>query len=1008
MATSSRRTELALARLGFINDEAPDALTRLGWWRGGQARDDAEGALWALCRAPDPNLALRTLARLANATGAEWAELDAALCRDPGVRGRLLAVLGSSTALGDHLVAKPQRWRELAASDAAQPGWAGRAAERLLTAVGADPTGPPPGTVEGTRASLTGVEAQRALRDTYRDLIAELAAADLGAVVEPGLPVVPFEQVGEALAELAAGVLRAALAVAVTEVAGPDRPPPRLAVIGMGKCGGAELNYVSDVDVIFVGGSEDELSAATRLAIATMRLTSACFEVDAALRPEGKAGALVRTLEGHLSYYRRWAKTWEFQALLKARPVAGDAELGARYLAAVAPLVWTAADRENFVPEVQAMRRRVADHVPAELVNRELKLGSGGLRDVEFAVQLLQLVHGRTDESLRVASTVQALAALSAGGYVGRDDAANLAASYRFLRLLEHRLQLQKLRRTHLLPADDDTAAWRWLARAAGMRPDGRRDALGVLRVEHTRQSHRARRLHQKLFYRPLLEAVARVPTEAYRLSESSAKARLAALGYASPQGALGHLRALTDGVSRRAAIQSALLPVLLEFLADTPDPDGGLAAYRRVSEALDDTPWYLRLLRDEGAVAQRLMTLLGTSRMVTDLLVRAPEVLQLLTNPDQLAGRDPAEVATSLRSAACRYRDPEAAVTAARALRRRELLRIACADLLGLLDVDAVCAALSSVWTAVLASALDTALRAEIERRQAEPARIAVIGMGRLGGAELGYSSDADVLFVCEPGPGVDETDAVRFGSSVAESVRKLLGSPSQDPPLVVDAGLRPEGRSGPLVRTLESCRAYYTQWAQTWEAQALLRANPVAGDQDLGERFIAAIDPVRYPAGGLSVPQATEIRRMKARVDSERLPRGADPATHTKLGRGGLADVEWTIQLLQLQHAHEIGALRTPSTRAALRAAADAGLLTKADADALLAAWRLATKTRNALTLVRGKQVDQLPSSGRELAAVARVLGFSAGDDPGLVVDGYRRTTRRARAVVERSFGT
>ncbi|MGH3835078.1 MAG: bifunctional [glutamine synthetase] adenylyltransferase/[glutamine synthetase]-adenylyl-L-tyrosine phosphorylase, partial [Pseudonocardiaceae bacterium] len=960
--TDGRRIALALARLGFTDDGAADALTRLGWWRDGQARQDAEDALWALSRAPDPNLALRTLLRLANATGDGWAELDAALCRDPGVRGRLLAVLGSSTALGDHLVAKPARWRGLAGSDAAQPGWAGRAVEQLLAAVGADPTDPPPGTTGGTRASLTGINAHRALRAAYRDLITELAAADLAPVVEPDLKVVPFEQVGEALAELAAGVLRAALAVAVTELVGPDGQPPRLAVIGMGKCGGAELNYVSDVDVIFVGDSEDELSAATKLASATMRLASTCFEVDAALRPEGKAGALVRTLEGHLSYYRRWAKTWEFQALLKARAVAGDTELGDRYVAAVAPLVWTAADRENFVPEVQAMRRRVAAHVPAELVDRELKLGHGGLRDVEFAVQLLQLVHGRADESLRVGSTVQALAALGAGGYVGRDDAANLAASYRFLRLLEHRLQLQKLRRTHLLPADDDTAGWRWLARAAGMHPDGRHDALGVLRREYTRQSHRARRLHQKLFYRPLLEAVARVPTEVYRLSESSAKARLAALGYASPQGALGHLRALTDGVSRRAAIQSALLPVLLEFLADTPDPDGGLAAYRRVSEALDDTPWYLRLLRDEGVVAQRLMTLLGTSRMVADLLVRAPEALQLLADPDELADRDPAEVATSLRSTACRHRDPGAAVMAARALRRHELLRIAFADLLGLLDVDAVCAALSSVWTAVLASALDAALRAEVERRQAQPARIAVIGMGRLGGAELGYGSDADVLFVCEPSPaeaGNDaEADAVRFASSVAESVRKLLGSPSQDPPLVVDTGLRPEGRSGPLVRTLASYRAYYAQWAQTWEAQALLRATPVAGDEDLGQRFVAEIDPVRYPVGGLTARQATEIRRMKARVDSERLPRGADPTTHTKLGRGGLADVEWTIQLLQLQHAHQVVALRTQSTIAALRAAADAGLLTTADADALLAAWQLATSTRNALTLVRGKQ--------------------------------------------------
>ncbi|MGH3907756.1 MAG: bifunctional [glutamine synthetase] adenylyltransferase/[glutamine synthetase]-adenylyl-L-tyrosine phosphorylase [Pseudonocardiaceae bacterium] len=1009
MATDRWRTGLSPARLGLTDDGAADTLARLGWWRDGQAVADAADALWALSRAPDPNLALRTLARLAGAAGAGWAEMDAALRMDGGLRGRLLAVLGSSTALGDHLVAEPQRWRGLAGDDAVRPGWASRAVGRLLTAVGADSAGALPGSAQGTRASVTGIKAQRALRAAYRDLIVELAAADLAAVVQPELPVVPFEQVGEALAELAAGALRAALAVAVTEVAGPQGVPPRLAVIGMGKCGGNELNYVSDVDVIFVGGTEEELNLATKLASTTMRLAgAACFEVDAALRPEGKSGALVRTVEGHLSYYRRWAKTWEFQALLKARPVAGDIELGARYLEAVAPLVWSAADRENFVAEVQEMRRRVAAHVPVELVDRELKLGHGSLRDVEFAVQLLQLVHGRTDDSLRVSSTVDALAALGAGGYVGRDDAANLAASYRFLRLLEHRLQLQRLRRTHLLPAEEDAAALRWLARAAGMRPDGRHDAVGVLRVEYNRHSHRARRLHQKLFYRPLLESVARVPTEAYRLSESSAKERLAALGYASTQGALGHLRVLTEGVSRRAAIQSALLPVLLEFLGDTPDPDGGLAAYRRVSEALEATPWYLRLLRDEGAVAQRLMTLLGTSRMVPDLLVRAPEVLQLLADPDELAGRAPADVAASLRSTVARHRDPVAAVGAARALRRHELLRIACADLLGLLDVDAVCAALSSVWTAVLAAALDAALRAEVERRQAEPARIVVIGMGRLGGAELSYGSDADVLFVCEPAAQAEETEAVRFASAVAESVRKLLGSPSLDPPLVVDAGLRPEGRSGPLVRTLASYQAYYTQWAQTWEAQALLRATPVVGDGELGERFIAAIDPVRYPEGGLEAQRATEIRRMKARVDSERLPRGADPATHTKLGRGGLADVEWTIQLLQLQHGYRVAALRTPSTAPALRAAADAGLLDPADAAALLAAWRLASRTRNALTLVRGKPVDQLPSSGRELAKVARVLGRSADDDPGEVVDEYRRITRRARAVVERSFGT
>ena len=222
----------------------------------------------------------------------------------------------------------------------------------------------------------------------------------------------------------------------------------------MGKCGARELNYVSDVDIIFVAEDAD-LAVATRVAGEMMRFASETFfEVDAALRPEGKHGQLVRTLESHIAYYQRWAKTWEFQALLKARPAAGDAELGEQYIDALMPMVWTACEREDFVPEVQAMRRRVEELVPADVRAREIKLGTGGLRDVEFAVQLLQLVHGRNDESLHVASTVDALAALGAGGYIGRDDAANMTASYEFLRLLEHRLQLQRLKRTHMLPDD--------------------------------------------------------------------------------------------------------------------------------------------------------------------------------------------------------------------------------------------------------------------------------------------------------------------------------------------------------------------------------------------------------------------------------------------------------------------------------------------------------------------------------------------------------------------------
>jgi len=346
-------------------------------------------------------------------------------------------------------------------------------------------------------------------------------------------------------------------------------------------------------------------------------------------------------------------------------------------------------------------------------------------------------------------------------------------------------------------------------------------------------------------------------------------------------------------------------------------------------------------------------------------------------------------------------------AVAAARSLRRRELARIGSADLLGMLDVIDVCKALTSVWVAVLQAALEAMIRATLPEDGKAPAAIAVIGMGRLGGAELGYGSDADVLFVCEPAAGAEDSAAVRWAVSVAEQVRALLGTASADPPLEIDANLRPEGRSGPLVRTLGSYAAYYEQWAQPWEIQALLRAHAVAGDEDLGQRFMLMADKTRYPSDGVSAEAVREIRRIKARVESERLPRGADPNTHTKLGRGGLADIEWTVQLLQLQHAHEVPALHNTSTLESLDAIAAADLIPEADAELLGHAWLTATRARNALVLVRGKPTDQLPGPGRQLNAVAVAAGWRT-DDGSEFLDNYLRVTRRAKAVVRKVFGS
>ncbi|MFI6683740.1 bifunctional [glutamine synthetase] adenylyltransferase/[glutamine synthetase]-adenylyl-L-tyrosine phosphorylase [Streptomyces sp. NPDC050485] len=995
MTVPGRRssTFTRLLRHGFTDPSAAERLLEtpeLSAVRSDPVLLDALGAT------ADPDLALLGLVRVVEAIQAQDADerqalLDTLVAAKP-LRDRLLGVLGASEALGDHLARHPRDWHALVTYEAADLH---------------------PGVAEFERGLADAVDPVT-LRVAYRRCLLAIAARDVCGTTD-------MAQSAAELADLATATLRAALAIART-AAPADAAQCRLAVIAMGKCGGHELNYVSDVDVIFVaepveGADEGKaLQAATRLASHLMRICSettvegVIWPVDANLRPEGRNGPLVRTLSSHLAYYQRWAKTWEFQALLKARPVAGDPELGQEYVEAVSPLVWMAADRDNFVGDVQKMRRRVVDNIPVAQVERELKLGPGGLRDVEFAVQLLQLVHGRSDATLHSGTTLDALDALAAGGYVGRADAAQLGEAYRFLRAMEHRIQLYRLRRTHLVPEDE--ADLRRLGRSLGLRTE----PVASLNKEWKRHASAVRRLHEKLFYRPLLDAVAQLAPGEIRLSARAAGVRLEALGYADPAAALRHLEALSSGVSRKAAIQRTLLPVLLGWFADSADPDAGLLGFRKVSDALGKTPWYLRLLRDEGAAAENLARVLSAGRLAPDLLLRAPEAVAILGDQGGLVPRGRDHLEQEILAAVGRAETAEGAVAAARGVRRRELFRTAAGDLIGSYGtedrpaeqdpgalVDRVGNAVTDLNAATIAGALRAAVRAEWG--DTLPTRFAVIGMGRFGGHELGYGSDADVLFVHEPREGVGEQEASRAAARVVAEMRRLLQLPTTDPPLLIDADLRPEGKSGPLVRTLKSYEAYYRRWSLVWESQALLRAEVMAGDRDLGVRFTELIDPLRYPVEGLGDDAVREIRRLKARMESERMPRGADPTLHTKLGRGGLSDVEWTVQLMQMRHGWEIPGLRTTRTRAALAAAHAAGLIDTEEASILDEAWVLATRVRNGVMLVRGRAGDTFPSDGRELAAVGRYLGYEPGH-VGDMLEDYRRLTRRARAVVEERF--
>jgi len=927
--------------------------------------------------AADPDQALRHLLALREK---DARRVDRSLVDEDAAR-RLIEVLGASEGLAAFLVRHPEE-----------------------LAVLAEPLAEPP-TVVHYRAALVaavegvgGEDARNALRVAYRRELTRLAAWDLDQP-EP-IEVVP--RVAAALADLAAAALDAALVVARAGARFPaeEVAATRLAIIGMGKSGARELNYVSDVDVIFVGGGDGipdarAIEIGTRLAIDTMHaihelaVEPPLWEVDANLRPEGKDGALVRSLESHLAYYDRWAKSWEFQALLKARAMAGDLELGERFVAGVAPKVWAASSREGFVESVQRMRERVMQHIPRDEVDVQLKLGPGGLRDVEFTIQLLQLVHGQADPDIRQRATLDALGALADRGYIGRTEAAEFGRDYRFLRLVEHRLQLSRLRRTHLMPRGESDQR----ALARGTRLATTADGL-IAAWREVQQEVRS--LHERLFYRPLLSAVASLPEDGYALTSEQAEARLAAIGFQDPRGALHHIAALTGGVSRRAAIQRTLLPVMLQWFAEGADPDYGLLAFRRLSDDLGEAYWFLRMLRDSSGAAQRLTHVLASSRFVGGLFERFPEATAWLENDAELRPRPLAELLEETDATIARHAaDVDAAAKALRTARRREVLRLSLAAIVGLIRVEELGTALSDVTTAILTGAL------RLAHRWGDEVEFGIVAMGRYGGAELGFGSDADIMYVYRPA-GCEPEVAQKRAEQIVHEIKRLTEDLRL--PLDLDLGLRPEGKNGAIVRSLDSYRAYYERWSLTWEAQALLRARGVVGDAALLADFASMADEVRYPPA-ITADAIREVKRIKARVEAERLPQGADPARHLKLGRGSLSDVEWLVQLLQLEHAHAVPELRTPSTLHALDAAVAAGLVAEPDADRLRAAWLIASRARSAMTLWTAKTADVLPADRRALEGVARLMEYPPHSATRLDED-YLRTTRIARQVFERLF--
>lgn len=783
-----------------------------------------------------------------------------------------------------------------------------------------------------------------------------------------------LDDVGATLAQLGRDVLESAWRLTHDE-------ETSITVLGMGKLGGNELNYSSDIDVMFVGDGPKQ--ALDRRARAIMEIARRCFRVDANLRPEGRDGPLVRSVASYESYWERWAEPWEFQALLKARPVAGDREIGSSWFEAAQRSLWARPFDAEALRSLRSMKARTEAEVAKKgLGNRELKRGPGGIRDIEFTVQLLQLVHGHLDPELRGANTLLMLTEMAEAGYIDDNDAQKMAGSYRELRTVEHRLQLVDEQQVHTVPTD--AVALDHLARVMGRRDEPNGTAAEQLERELHRLQTTVRGIHERVYFRPLLEAFATTTTDETPISAEATEVRLTAFGFVDARRTAAALGELTRGLNRSSRLMQQMLPLLLDWLSLSPDPDLGLLLIRNLLTGPRQSRQIAETFRESPAAAQSLCTIAGTSRLLGDIIAANPDLVARLPAPEQLVTKDLAGlVATATASVELRDGKTEQQASLRR-WQQRNLLGIAARDIFDHADVERVGRDLTSLAEATLETALQS-LNPQIP--------FAIIGLGRLGGGELAYASDLDVIFVHEG----SSTDAIDEARRLSQSIMRMIGGSTPAARLYdIDCDLRPEGKNGPLSRSVDSYAIYWREHALTWERQAMTRARVVAGRRDLGDELLDELVPWVW-GPGLSAEGVREIRRMKARIESERIPIGEDPDFHLKLGRGSLSDIEFTAQMLQLQYE-----VKATGTIDALRALTQSDVLDADDAAVLAEAYQFCERVRNRWFLVNSAPSDSMPTQPESALWLARSLDT----EPGALREHYRRVTRRARSVVERVF--
>ena len=943
-------------------------------------------------RAPDDQLALAFLLKLAEDSAAALT----GVLRDRAAGGDLVFCLGSSELIATELSLAGPGWSKIFLDARAQT------IDGLVAAMRQD------------RARIDAPDRHGAaalLGRFMRRTMVQVAIADLLDRLSVG-------ETALAMSELADECIRTALELATGFLGGRAGAIGRFCILAMGKLGARELNLSSDVDLVYLhasSGSPDSSEAAARLGEwFTEILSAGCFRIDLRLRPGGRSAPLVTPIEGAINYYQSLGQTWERAALLRARPVAGALEIGDQLRTELNHFVFRSYLDFDTLRQLRAMKRQIeAELKTPAMIERNIKLGRGGIRELEFIVQALTLIYGGRDPRLRIEQTVGALEKLDSLGYLPSKRARELSGAYLFLRDVEHKLQIVAGLQTHVLPADDDGMH----ALAARM---GFGKGPGALeKFSEQLKSHRA------LVATQFRETLAGGEEESTRsvsdaaesawssaLDSDSATRYLRELGFALPDESARHLELLALGPShaptspRRRELLERLGPMLIDEISRLPDPDLALMNLAEFIGAIGARTSFLALLEQHPATRRILLRLFASSAYLSTIFIRHPDMLDTLVRSDLAATRrSPAELRDELAGLIAASPDFESKLDALRAFRHQEFLRIAIADLAGYLELFEVERELTSLAETVLDEAMSLA-RIQTEARFPIPAtmRLCAIAMGRLGAAEMSYNSDLDLIFVYDDRAEV-AAGSREIASRITQKLVAILESRTREGyAYKLDLRLRPSGNAGPLVTSLAGFRDYHRQSSAVWERQALVRARVITGDRELGREVEAARQEFVY-GRGLTAAEVGEIAAMRRRMEKEI---GAEDKTrlNVKQGRGGLVDVEFLVQMMALSHGHRSPELRVRDTMGLLEALDGLHLMTPADAAVLEDDYRFLSRLENRLRIESDRPAWAVPTSVVALRPLARRMGFEGANGAARMLAELAQRRDRIRAIFERYF--